>query len=156
MREGFTKSATNSLGKWIPCSLGNCFWMRAREYHFSSVASRPLRIPFSDRAGWAHIASIFHQQSPHMCVLLSKQYIWNNSVRKRRVMSSAQQDQDMNSHSHSACSWTYTATSVLGGREAFLNVSGVARFDFPLRKERGCNLIAAKRNGCVGPEVVYS
>lgn len=103
VREGFTKSATNSLGKWIPCSLGNCFWMHAREYHFSSVASRPLRIPFSDKAGWAHTASIFHQQSPHMCVLLSKQYIWNDSVRKRRVMSSAQQDRDMNSHSHSAC-----------------------------------------------------
>lgn len=45
--------------------------------------------PLRGELDWAHIARIFHLQLPHMCVFLSKQHIWNNSLWKIRVMSSA-------------------------------------------------------------------
>lgn len=103
----------------------------------------------------ARIACIFHLQWPHMCVLLSKQHIWNNSLWKIRVMSSAQQYQDVNSHSHSAVG-SHSHQCALRKGDYFECFRGSMLWFFSENSLGGCNLISTKRNGCVGPEIVYS
>lgn len=120
-------------------------------YHLNSVAVSFKRWNWPGPTSHAYFIC-----SPHICVFCSASSAYGTTLYGKEEWCHLPSNSRI---------WTHTPTvrleilsyqhTLRKGR--YLYVSGVESFDFPSEKSLGgWNLISTKRNGFVGPEIVYS